>query len=253
MEKKRLIQSVDRALELIEILAKTSTPLSAIEISVLLDINRTTAYGLINTLMEHEFIERDQLTNKYTIGVKLFELGTLYRFKLPFTPYANQIADSLVEKWSLEVHVGIYQNNAKVIFVLMHLPINSVGIPAGYVAPAYCTGIGKVLMSFLPDEVMESQIEKINFEKRTQYTISDKIELKKELLICNKQGYAKDNQEFLDGMVCLAAPIKDFTGKVVGAISISGPVSRISENEDDLIYEIISAAKTISTQIGSNN
>lgn len=250
MENKRILKSADRALELISILATNSTPLSASEIGEVLDINRTTAYGLINTLMEREFIERDSATNKYTIGSKLFELGSKYRFKIPFIPSADVVADTLAARWRLSVHVGIYQNIGKIIFILMHLPVDTVGIPVGYVAPAHCTAVGKILMANLPQNILDSHLDKMLLEKRTKNTIDDKIILKKELEICRERGYSKDNEEFLDGMVCIAAPIIDYTGKAVGAISISGPASTVNEKERELIEDIIASAKKISTEIG---
>ena len=100
MEKKRVLKSGDRILELIEILATTAGPLSVAEVSDALDMNRTTAYGLINTLESRGFIERDQNTNKYSISAKLFELGSKYLFKLPFLPAASAVAAARGNAWA---------------------------------------------------------------------------------------------------------------------------------------------------------
>ena len=250
MENTRILKSADKLLELIEVLANSSAPLSASEISTALNMNRTTAYGLINTLLAHEYIEKEIRTNKFTISAKLFELGSKFRFKLPFITPASNAAEKIVSKWHLSVHIAIYQNIGKIIFVHMHLPVDAVGIPVGYVAPAYCNAAGKILMANLPQDVLDFHLDKMVFEKRTQHTFTDKELFKKELMQCRINGYAQDKEEFLDGLSCIAAPIFDFSGKAVASISISGPTISIAEHEKELIEEVKAAAKKVSTEIG---
>jgi len=250
MEKKRVLKSGDRILELIEILATKADPLSVSEISDALDMNRTTAYGLINTLESRGFIERDQNTNKYSISAKLFELGSKYLFKLPFLPAASAVADKIVTKWHLSVHIMVYQNIGKILFVHLRVPASTMAIPTGYVAPAYCTSGGKILMASLPEEVLNAHIEKMIFEKRTKNTFTDKDEFKKELMKCREKGYSIDRGEFLDGTDCISAPIFDFSGKAVASISISGPSAFVIKHEQALLDEVKAAAKTISTARG---
>ncbi|MHC1719415.1 MAG: IclR family transcriptional regulator [Clostridiaceae bacterium] len=250
MEKKRILKSGDRILELIEILATIAGPLSVAEVSDALDMNRTTAYGLINTLESRGFIERDQNTNKYSISAKLFELGSKYLFKLPFLPAASAVADKLVSKWHLSVHIMVYQSIGKILFVHMHVSENTMAIPTGYVAPAYCTAGGKILMASLPVDVQNSHIEKMIFEKRTKNTFTDKNLFKKELMQCREQGYSIDKGEFLEGTACISAPIFDFSGEAVASISISGSSVFVMKHEKELIDEVKAAAKKISTARG---
>ena len=92
--------------------------------------------------------------------------------------------------------------------------------------PAHCTGVGKVLMAYLPPEQRAELINKKGLPRFTKNTLTDVKSLEDELTRVRMQGFAIDNEEIMDGLRCVAAPIRDQTGKVISAISLSGPVSR---------------------------
>lgn len=244
------LQSVDRAVELITLLAKSQTPQSVIQLSSALNINRTTTYGLINTLLVHRLIQKDELSNKYTIGPKLFELGSMYKFKLPFTSVAEKISTKLVEKWNLTVYLAIYDTKGNILIVMVKFPVNTLVQPLGYVSPAYATSLGKMLLSAVPLNEIDDMLADFELEKHTAKTITDKNALKAELAVIRERGYATDREEFVGGLSCVAAPIKDFTGKTIAAISLSGSMSRVLESEQAIIEDVTTAAKKISQELG---
>lgn len=245
-----ILQSLDRALDLISILANSREPLSVIDLSKSLSANRTTIYATLNTLLMHNFIEKDETSGKYTIGPRLYELGLMYRYKFPFTSTAEKLAEMIVKKWKLQVNVGIYNDRGNVLLLLTQLPVDTPILPISYSMPAYVTGLGKVLLAALPDKDLDQLLHEIDLKKYTKNTIMDKEQLKKELLMIREKGYACDNEEYIEGLSCIAAPIKDYSEKTIASISVSGGSSRIKGHKEELINEVLSMSKRISIELG---
>ena len=126
-----------------------------------------------------------------------------------------------------------------------------IGTRVGGRLPAHCTGVGKVLLAALSPEELNIFLKKRPLKRFTSRTISDPESLKEALSQIRAQGYALDNEEFSGGLMCVAAPIKNYSQKIIGAISISGPAHRIHEkNLEDLISLVKSTAQKISRRLG---
>jgi DNA-binding IclR family transcriptional regulator len=132
------------------------------------------------------------------------------------------------------------------------LPIGFMSSRVGGRAPAYCTGVGKALLAYeAPDEV-RSFYSKHGLQRHTANTIVDVEKLMAELSEVRDRGFAVDNEEHEIGVKCIAAPIRDHQGKVVGAISVSGPVQRMDEKiaQMNLVGKVINTSKEISARLG---
>jgi len=115
--------------------------------------------------------------------------------------------------------------------------------------PAYCTALGKAILANLPIEESDRIFEK-PLEKLTDKTVVDRIRLHEEFADIRLNGYAVDDEGIEHGLYCLAVPIHNYTGRVVAAISISGPVKRVSESSQKIIAELQSIGGTISRRLG---
>lgn len=244
------LQSLDRALELLDILANKRLPQSAADLSNELHINRTTVYAMLNSLLKKQYIEKDETTSRYTIGYKLFELGQMYRYKFPFYNLAEKQAVILKDKWKLNVYVSVYKECGSALMLLVQLPSGTPMLSAGWSTPLHATGMGKVLLSGFTDEQLEEELQGMTFTSYTSSTITDPAVLRAVIQDVKKQGYAFDNCEYLDNTFCIASPLRDIAGHVVAAMSISGPKELVAENREDILRDIQAATRLISMDLG---
>ena len=116
--------------------------------------------------------------------------------------------------------------------------------------PVYCTGLGKAFLAFLPEKESSQIIDRIELKAFTEHTVTDKLELKKEIAQFRNQGYAVDNQEIEQGLWCMAVPIYDNTGHMKAAISVSGLKQRMVEKKELLKTEMLKTARDLSRDLG---
>ena len=122
--------------------------------------------------------------------------------------------------------------------------------------PAYCTGLGKLLLAYLEEDELNFYLKRVELKKFTSNTITHREKLKQELILIRQQGYSFDKEEYTEGVCCLAAPVRDYTNKVCAALSIAIPLARLKNNEMTfMIKDIVSIADSISYQwwININN
>ncbi len=250
--KAQKLKSLDRALRLLDILSKTRDPLSAAQISKTLGVKRTASYAMLNTLVEHAYLEKDPVTDNYRIGSRLFELGQRYRYRFPFAHAAEQEALRLATIWRLTVRVGIYKGDGEALLLFVQLPaetpIITLGNPINI--KAHACSLGKVLLAYLPNEELEQVLTNTELESFTSHTITDPDILRAQLSEVKRAGYAIDHEEYLRGISCIAAPIRNMSGKTIASFSISGSTTLIKEHLNDLKDEIIVSARAISTALG---
>lgn len=243
------LQTLDRALELLEMLAYSSGPLSVKELSELLQVNRTTLYAMLNSLVKASYIEKEDSTGKYKIGYKIYEIGQLFRRSFPYLRVAQHYSYPLMKKWNLNVYVSIYIKGGEIMIITDEYPLGIRVMHEGSKGPAYATAMGKVLLSGFADHELESELEKLSFVPLTQYTITDKESFKETLYTVRQQGFAVDNQEYVLGLACYAAPIKDSSGKILAALSISGECDSVFQNSEGIKRDAIITAHTISQSL----
>ena len=237
-------KNLDRALDLLNLLATNSNPMNVMEISKALDVTRTTAYAMLGSLSKKKLVEKDAETGRYSIGYKVLELAECYYHRYPFLYLAEKYIVALAQKWSLKVNVSVLKEPA--ISLLLASKDPSFLVPRmviGHIMPAYATASGKVLLSALSEEKLDSYTAK---------TIVDREELKECLREARKNGFATEVDELMVLRSCVAAPIQDRSGAYIGAISFSGSTETIAANMPALTNDIISTGKQISTELGYN-
>lgn len=252
MEKQKVtLQTVDRALELIDLLAD-SGEMSVIEISKALSVTRTGAYNLLNSLLARHYVEKNDANNKYYLGYRFLELGTVYRYRYPFVLITQRSVYTLSKKWKYQINLSIYKSPCTLVFILQKASENVQRTPQRVVLPSYATASGKLLMAYLPPEQLAEDMSQVTFERFARQTITDKDVFLKELERIRAQGYSTEVEECVNQRTCIACPVRDMTGKVLGAISMVIPLEDFEANFQKYLDDVQSTADTASMDLGFN-
>lgn len=228
---KNNIKSIVKVSKIIDAIAFANSPLSLSELSKRLGIAKSTLHGLLSTLVNIRYLEQDQDTGRYKLGVQLFELGS----QITNTWSEKAIAKSYMEKLASDtgetVHLAML-SNGEVLYVDKEEAYSSIRIATapGAKLPIHCTGVGKVLLAFSSDEEVAKILnDDYEFEQYAEHTITNLKDLKRELVKIRTLGYTYDNQEYVDGLRCVATPIFDHNHKIIFALSVSGPIRRMQD------------------------
>jgi len=245
-----MVRSVSRTIKILEFLGNNEGS-NVTKISKSLGLPKSTTHGILFTLEKENMITKDQHF-RYHLGLKLFELGSMAQMDLEIRKIAAPFLKKLNAELDETVHLTVLEGN-EVLYVdclesSKRLRTYSV---IGVRAPLYCTSVGKAILAFLNKEKIENILNTIHLEKFTENTITDKAFLMEELNTIVQRGYAVDNMEHEEGLRCIGAPIRNRTGKVFAAISISGPSQRITlGNVSEIGKMVMTQAKKISKQLG---
>lgn len=233
--------SAARVLDLLDLLSR-SGPLGVSEIARRMSIPKTVAWRLVDTLRERGYAVRDPDTRRYMLGLKVLELSASVRYRLEIVKVARPYIEELVEKCDETVDLGVY-DRGEVVFVDKKESTRSVRMVSsiGRRLPVHCTGTGKALLAFLPEDEIEKIVSR-GVARYTDNTITDPEALLRELVAIRAAGYALDRQEFEVGVKCVGAPILNPDGRAVAAISIAGPAARITDERVPLLAEMVKTA-----------
>lgn len=250
---KGVLQTVDRALQLLEILAEHPQGLPAKELEGILELNKITIHRLVTTLESRGFIEK--VGSNYRIGLKMVELSSIklnsIELKTEAAPYLRELVNILKQP----VQLAILEGN-EAIFIEKIQSVNSLRMYSqiGRRIPLYCSGVGKVLMLQDTDEEVLAKLSKGAFKKFTHTTLESPQEVLEEVRTARESGYAVDNEEHEEGIFCMAVPIYDYRGKIIAAISTAGQNKAFIENPDeDSLALMKKTAAEISKRLGYNN
>ncbi|ACB84744.1 IclR family transcriptional regulator [Natranaerobius thermophilus JW/NM-WN-LF] len=225
------VQTLEKAFEIVEILSlqESDDGLGVSELSSRLNIGKSTIHRLLDTLVAYQYVEKLP-DNKYRLSWKIFQLGSAVPRQRSVGNLDPKYLKELCEKFQETVNLGVKEGR-DVVVVSKVEPETSYRLKAnfhvGEKEPFYATAMGKVLFSELREENLRQLLEDFQLEKLTEKTITSVDELLNELRNVKKQGYAIDDEEYCKGLCCIAMPVKDFSGKTVAAISVSGPSFRL--------------------------
>jgi DNA-binding IclR family transcriptional regulator len=246
------VQVIDRALAIVNLLASSDRSLAAGQMGEKLDLNKSTVHRLLAVLEQHRYVERDLLSGKYRLGLKLAELGNIALSRFDIQATARPFVERLVEETGETAHLGILQQNEVISLVNVETQ-RSVRTPStvGRRSPIHCTSQGKLLVAFQPQPQIDRILRAHRFAGYTKKTIRHAGAYRTELAKVRNLGFAVDDEEFEDGLRCIGAPVRDHTGKVVAAISIAGPSFRITPERRSLLTQmVVAAARDLSETLG---
>ena len=250
-----IIQSVDRALEVMIYLYYEGIETSITKIAADLGVYKSTVYRTLVTLENRGFVRKNPETDKYWLGNRLFVLGkgVENRMGLPeiVRPYAKKLYDAYCEV----VNVSILERNPDDVYRSVIIlkeesdrQVLTVNPPVGSSSECYCSSVGKCLLAYSSD-IDLGVYDTHPMRPHTEHTIITVSALRAELAKVRERGYAMDHEELEYGLTCIGAPILDQKGEAVAAISLSGPTSRMLTGD---IEERIEAVKRIAREISSN-
>lgn len=250
----RLVPAVTRALDILELFLDGDGTLSAPEITRKLGLPRTTVHELVTTLTARSYLVHvpDQ-PGRYRLGVRPYQLGSRYAEQLDLAAEGLQVARSVAETCDETVHVAILEG-ADVIYIAKVDSTHAVRMvsAAGRRLPAHCTAVGKMLLASLSEAALAARVpEGTPLTAMTNNSITSPQDLRRHLAVTRERGIAVEQRESNPDVSCVAAPIRDSTGRVVAALSISVPTIRWSEERQEELAELAAkGAGELSARLG---
>ena len=248
------IRVLDRAFAVISVL-QDGKPRSLTELSEEIDLNSSTTFRLLATLNYYDYVERNGETGKYELGLACLELARAYSQTNDVRRAALENLEHLRDETNETIHLGVL-NEMEVVYLEKLHGNHAVGLMSSRVGsrlPAYCTGLGKVLLAYEdPMDVRDYYRDPGKLIKYTDTTLHTLDDLMNHLALVKERGYSFDHSEREADVSCVAAPVFAMDGSVVSAISVSGPSTRMEplEEKTDLIQRTVEAARAISAKLG---
>jgi IclR family KDG regulon transcriptional repressor len=247
-----LINSIIRASNVLRCFSKERTYFKISELARQLHLDRSTTYRILLSLEKCGFVEKDEKTGEYSLGMTAFEIGNAFLRQMDFVKISKPIMADLALKVQETVHLAVL-SNTEIVYVDKADSPRTLGVISkiGQRAPVYCTALGKALLAHQSQEELNRIMQEIKLKPYTEATITSKKELGEELKEIREKGYALDRREYEDGVECIAAPIRDHLRNVIAALSISGPQRKIgTPNEEQFVGQVVEGAALISSKMG---
>ncbi|HHW10612.1 MAG TPA: IclR family transcriptional regulator [Firmicutes bacterium] len=243
---------MEKALQVLECFTTQQPELGITEISKMLGMHKSSVHNIVSTFVEKGYMEQDQVTRKYHLGLSLLRLADIVRAGLSLRQVALPIMHKAKEIYNETVHLAIEQDGLVVYLESVQPTDRSVArLAVGKRAQMHCTGVGKAILAYLPDERVKAIIEKHGLNRYTDHTITSETELMRELKRTRQRGFAIDNMEHELGIRCYAVPIRDEHGNVQASISVSGPAERLPVADAEIKAEpLIMMGMDISRKLG---
>lgn len=224
------VKSLQKAMEILNYFTEKPV-LGVTEISERFGVYKSTAHNILSTLKAMEYLEQDEETGKYRLGIQIFNLskamGDTYAITKIAMPYMQELANQTGERCYLAVPY-----RSEVLYLEAMYPADSVELMRsilGERAQMYCTGLGKAMLANMGERQIQEYLEEQKLTAYTETSIIDKEALYQELVKTKQRGYAIDNMEHEFGVKCIAMPVFDRSRNVYAAVSISGLATHFTE------------------------
>jgi DNA-binding IclR family transcriptional regulator len=248
-----VIQSVDHALDILEAFDYGHEELGVTELSNKLNLHKNNIFRLLATLETRGYIEQDKKTGNYRLGIKVFEVASAFLHHLGLRRQARPVLEALVRDCNETAYLAVL-DGPDTIYVLMHETSHMVRVipRLGQRLPAHCTASGKVQLAFESQDRLVELFGERPLRQLTPNTITDFGGLRDHLGEVTRAGYAIDNEELEEGVRCVAAPVRDYSHRVVAGIGLSGPVSRLTPEriQTELVPLVREAGVKLSQRLG---
>ncbi|MFL6559195.1 MAG: IclR family transcriptional regulator [Bacillus sp. (in: firmicutes)] len=227
-----IIQSVERALKILDLFDEHKSELKITEISEKMGLHKSTVHSLLKTLQLYSYIDQNPEDGKYRLGLKLAERGNVVINNMDIRKTARKYLLDLSAKTGQTVHVGILDGREGVYIDKVEGEQSIIRYSRiGRRLPLHSTAIGKVLLAYQQPNEIELLLKDYQYQYQTANTIINESFFRNEIEKVKQQGYAVDDQENEQGVRCAAVPIFNGKGQVLAAISISTLISRVNDQE----------------------
>jgi DNA-binding IclR family transcriptional regulator len=239
------VKSLTKALDLLNYLGRRRQAVGVTELANEMDLNKSAVHRLLQTLEASGFVVKNPATRQYFLGPRLFVLGKVYESTVTLRGLARPVIERLARQMGEAVHLMVPappDDGLPSLLLLDKIESTyqlTITPNPGAISPAHCTAGGKVLLAF----AMEDALNHVHapLPKHTEHTITELSALRAELAHIRQVGYAVDDEELEVGLTCVSAPV--FEGeKVVAALSVSGPSSRLVAERLEVARKAVIAA-----------
>jgi DNA-binding IclR family transcriptional regulator len=243
------VQSVDRALTILEVLARSGEA-GVTEIAGQLGVHKSTAFRLVTTLESHRLVEQTAERGRYRLGVGVLRLAGATTARLDLVQEARPVCRQLAADTGETVNIAVLSETSALY--LDQIAGSSALQPHNWVGqhiPLHATSNGKVLLSGLDEKRVAEVLGTLS--RYTPLTITKKARLREELQEVRERGYALAVDELEEGLTAAAAPIRNAHGDVVASLSVSGPTFRLPDARmDEVLPQLLAAAEEVSHRLG---
>lgn len=247
------IQSLDRGLLILEAVGKSPEPVSLGQMASMLDIDRSSAFRLANTLKRRGFLANPSAGRDYVLGPSVWRLSRQYDWSKMLVRVAHEPLKMLAAETNETAHLAVREGR-KALFIdhVTSSHVISISGQTGELVPLYCTSHGKALLSDFEDQDLVGLFGAKPLKAYTRNTIQSIRSLAAECKSIREKGFATDESEYLEGVRCLAAPIRDRDGAVIASIGISAPAARLPrEREQEFAGMVVTVAAQIGEMVGT--
>ncbi|MBM7691539.1 DNA-binding IclR family transcriptional regulator [Peribacillus deserti] len=246
-----IIQSVERALKILDLFDERERELTITEISKRMNLHKSTVHSLLKTLQVQRYISQNEENGKYSLGLKLFERGSMVLGHLDLRNVARKHLEWLSATTNLTVHLVVLEGQEGVYVD----KVEGSGVTVMYSrigrrVPIHTSAVGKSLVAARTDSELDLLLEGYSYTRPTEKSIGSKEEFLAELEKVRAAGYSIDNEENEPGIVCLAVPIKNYSGNVIAAMSVSIPASKAEETHEYYVGILKECSSKISQGLG---
>jgi IclR family transcriptional regulator, KDG regulon repressor len=247
-----VIQSVAHALDVLEQFYGELDELGVTELSKRLKLHKNNVFRLLATLESRGYIEQNKATENYRLGIRCLQLGQTYVNQMGLLRQARPILEEVSRQSRENTYVAVARRQAVVPLAVVEskLPVRIIS-NVGEALPLHSTAVGKVFLAYESEEGLRHVLG-TNLEKFTDKTFHEIPALSEHLKTVAERGVAVDNGEYLVDVRAVAAPVRDYTRNVVGALAVAGPAYRLSADriEKEIVPLVQKAGKDLSSRLG---
>ena len=223
------VQSIGRAFAIIEEIARNRDGIGLAELSKRVGLHNSTTFHLVKTMVSLGYVRQLKDSKRYRIGRPLFALAASALDEIEMMSLATPVLDELARATGESAHFSVPMGDAVVVLARTSGPgAFQLTDRVGVVRPAHCTALGKIMLAALVPDQFARYLQRAELKAYTPKSITSAEQLAREIAEVRRAGLAIDDGEFDSELRCAALPVRDFSGRVIGAIGISGPVWRLS-------------------------
>lgn len=224
------VQSLGRAFAILEQVARHREGIGLAELSKLVGLHNSTTFHLAKTMVSLGYLRQEKETKRYRVGRPLFALAASALDEIEMVNVATPIMEELSRETGESSHFAVRMGDAVVVIARTSGPgAFQLTDRVGVVRPAHCTALGKVILASLRPDQLKRFLERVELKPSTKKSITEPAVLLREIAEIRRNAIAVDDGEFNPEVRCVAVPVYNFTGDVVGALGISAPVWRMSD------------------------
>jgi DNA-binding IclR family transcriptional regulator len=249
------VQSLGRAFAILEEVARHREGIGLADLSKLVGLHNSTTFHLAKTMVSLGYIRQEKDSKRYRVGGPLFALAASALDEIEMVNVATPVLEDLSRETGESSHFAVRMGDAVVVIARTSGPgAFHLTDRVGVLRPAHCTALGKVILASLRQDQLERFLERVDLKPSTEKSITEIPQLLREIAEVRRTGVAFDEGEFNLEVRCIAVPVKDFTGQIIGALGISGPIWRQSNQVLQAKAKTVqAAANRLSAALGASH